>query len=776
MLLLKFGLNCLNHLRSFCTNAKAVYVFGFVCVVLFFTSCNPTKYTPEGRYLLEKNKIVKDEKGINIKDLAAFYKQKTNKRILGFRFHLWLYNRATPESERWLSRKFRVMGEEPVLYDSLLTLKTKEQLTLYLTSKGYYNAVVTDSVVKKHKRAKVWYYVKLKEPYCIRNVSYQFEEKKLSSFILVDSINSLLKKGNPLDMDVLQAERLRIETYLKNKGFFNFSKEYIYFQADTFLKSNQVDLKLILKKYIYEQNADTLLSGNHRQYTIDNVKVILDHDIDLGEDDKGELRSIVTDSLLFIAKGKGKTYIRTNTVAGSVFLRPQRIFRLSEVDETYKHLSSLRLFKFTNISFTELNPRDTTPGALAATIRLYPNVMQSHQEELEGTNSAGNLGAAVTLSYQHRNLFRGAEIFDLKLRGAFETMKQLSQSDFHNTIEFGAESNLLIPKFLLPFKSVSFVQKYNPKTNISIGYNYQRRPLYVKTVANITFGYAWKGSGNISYIVNPVELNSVKLSYISPSFSESIQKSVLRFSYYDHLLSASSFTFVYNNQELKKNTSVVYLRNTIETAGNTFRMLSNFTGADTLDVHRKLFGNEFFQYFKSDIEFKYYRPLNISDKLVTRFFVGFGLPYTNSRSMPFEKMYFSGGATLRAWKIRSLGPGSYPNQSNSYEQIADMKLETNVEYRFKLFWILEGALFADAGNIWDVTQKEYEGGFFRFNRFYKQIAFGSGLGLRFDLNFFLLRLDLAMKLRDPARTNGHWMPVREGVKDLNLTFGIGYPF
>jgi len=510
------------------------------------------------------------------------------------------------------------------------------------------------------------------------------------------------------------------------------------------------------------------------------VKIILDHDIDLGSDDTGLKRTISFDSLSFIVKGKSKPYIRTNTVAGSVFIRPSSLYNLNDVEETYKHLTSLRFFKFVNIGFNELNPRDTSIGALDATIRLYPNVLQSHQEELEGTNSAGNFGAALTFAYQHRNLFRGAEIFDFKLRGAFETMKQLTQSDFHNTIEFGAESNILIPKFLLPFKSVSFVQKYNPKTNISVGYNFQRRPSYSKTVANITFGYTWKGRGNTAYIINPVELNYVKLPYISSDYYDNyIKNTGLRFSFYDHLLSASSFTFIYNNQELKKNKQVVFLRNTIEIAGNTFRLLSNFTGADSVDIHRKLFGNEFFQFVKSDIEFKYYHPLNVTDKLISRFFVGVGIPYTNSLSMPFEKMYYSGGATMRAWQIRTLGPGSYyiENKPKYGEQIADMKLEANVEYRFKLFWIMEGALFADAGNIWDVRKKEHEEGFFQFNRFYKQIAIGSGLGLRFDVNFFLIRLDLGLKLRDPSiPTGGHWLSLGKSIHDTNLTFGIGYPF
>jgi hypothetical protein len=770
----------LKYISSF-----SIYTFrhrSFAVVLLFFvvlTSCNPVKYVPNDKYLLDRNEIVRDEKGENIKNLNGFYRQIPNKRMLGFRFHLWLYNRAKPGSERWFSRKARLMGEEPVLFDSLMMKKTKEQLSLYLSSKGYYNATVTDSVVYSRKRAKVWYSIKMNQPYRVRNISYQFEGKHVVNYVLPDTLNSLIIKGKNFDMDILQAERLRIETNLKNNGFFNFSKEYIYFQADTFLNTHQVDLQLIIKNYILDQSTDTLVYGDHRQYSINSVKVILDHDIALSSDDDGQWRTRTFDSLQFDIKGKAKPYIRASTVAGSVFIRPLHMYKMNDVDETYKHISSLRFFKFVNIGFKELNPRDTAPGALDATIRLYPSVLQSHQEELEGTNSAGNLGAALTFSYQHRNLFRGAEIFDVKLRGAFETMKSLSQSDFHNTLELGAESNLLIPKFLLPFKSVSFVQKYNPKTNISLGYNYQRRPLYVKTVANITFGYSWKGQRNTSYVVNPVELNWVQLPYMSPNFADSINKTVLRYSYYDHLLSASSFTFVFNNQKLKTNTSVVYLRNTIEVAGNTFRLLSNYTGADTINTHRKLFGNEFFQYLKSDIEFKYYHPLNVTDKLVTRFFIGVGLPYTNSLSMPFEKMYFSGGSTLRAWQIRSLGPGSYylPTKPDIYEQIADMKLEANLEYRFKLFWVLEGALFGDIGNIWDITQKEHEEGFFRFNRFYKQFAIGSGLGLRFDFNFFLARLDLGLKLRDPSIPSGsHWVPIRTGVKDMNLTFGIGYPF
>jgi hypothetical protein len=727
--------------------------------------------------------IIRENNDINVKEFESYYRQKPNKRIIGLRFHLWLYNSAKPGSSRWLSRNLRKIGEEPVLFDSMLMRKTVEQFRQFLRNKGYYESIVTDSVVFKNKKAKVFYKIDPKIPYKIRRISYKMDSTGVKDAVLEDTLVSTIKTGRLFDMDLFQEERARIETNLKNKGYFNFAKEYIYFEADSTLGNHKVDITLGIKPYIQQKTSDTLVTTEHRKYKIRSVNVVLDRDVALTDEESLNSTERDYDSIHFVSVGRSKQFVHTSTLANSVYIRPGQSYRLQTVDETYRHLSSLRVFKFVNINFKDLNTKDSI-GSLDATIRLFPMVTQSYQIEAEGTNSSGDLGSDITFSYQHKNLFRGAETFDLKLKGAFEAMKQKSDAGFYNTLELSANANLAFPKFLLPFKSSSFVQKYNPKTNLSLGYSYLRRPKFVMTNANASFGYVWHTNDHTSYTVNPFEISYVKLPYISADFQKAIDTTHLKYSFYNHLLTVSSFTYTYSSQNLNKNAPFFFFKYSIESAGSLLRLLTNVVGKDTVSLRRKILGNVFYQFIRTDIDFRYYYPLNQTDKLAYRIFMGVGIPFVNSNELPFEKMYYAGGSTdIRAWSMWSLGPGSYKHSGSlsDYALSADMKLTANVEYRFKLFFSLEGAFFIDAGNIWDIRKRaEHPDGDFRIDQFYKQIAVGSGFGLRSDLKFVLLRLDLGMKLRDPQYNSGErWIPGNHRITwkdDMNLTFGIGYPF
>jgi hypothetical protein len=751
--------------------------------VALLSGCNSTKYISDGQYLLDKNVIIRNNNDINIKDFESYYRQKPNKRIIGLRFHLWLYNSAKPGSSRWLSRNLRKIGEEPVLFDSMLMRKTVEQFKQFLRNKGYYESVVKDSVVLKNKKARVFYKINPNVPYKIRRIGYKLDSTGVKDAVLQDTLGSILKTGRPFDMDLFQDERARIEANLKNKGYYNFAKEYIYFEADSAVGNHKVDITLGVKPFILQKTSDTLVTSEHRKYKIHSVKVVLDRDVALDDEESKGFTEWNYDSIHFSSVGKLKPVVHTSTLANSVYIRPGQPYHLQTVDETYRHLSSLRVFKFVNIGFKDLNTKDSI-GSLDATIRLYPMVMQSYQIEAEGTNSSGDLGSDITFSYQHKNLFRGAETFDLKLKGAFEAMKQKSDAGFYNTLELSANANISFPKFLLPFKSLSFVQKYNPKTNLSIGYSYLRRPKFVMTNVNASFGYVWHKNEHTSFTVNPLEVSYVKLPYISADFQKAIDTTHLKYSFYNHLLTVSSFTYTYSSQNLNKNSPFFFLKYSIESAGSILRLLTNVVGKDTASLRRKILGNVFYQFVRTDIDFRYYYPLNQTDKLVYRIFMGVGVPFVNSNELPFEKMYYAGGSTdIRAWSMWSLGPGSYKHSGSlsDYALSADMKLTANVEYRFKLFFSLEGAFFVDAGNIWDIRKRtEHPDGDFQINQFYKQIAVGSGFGLRSDLKFVLLRLDLGIKLRDPQYNSGErWIPGNHRITwkdDMNLTFGIGYPF
>jgi hypothetical protein len=399
---------------------------------------------------------------------------------------------------------------------------------------------------------------------------------------------------------------------------------------------------------------------------------------------------------------------------------------------------------------------------------------------------------------------RGAEQFNLKLKGAYETFSQ-STSGITSSKEAGVETSLRLPKFVVPFlENEKFIKKYNPTTTILAAYNYQNLPVYTRTVANASFGYLWKAGEFKTNMISPLQINLVKIPFIDKTYKDSVimKSSYLVNSYKDVLIVGGTYSFIFNNQKLKKARDNWFIRFNFEAAGNLLQTFDKLSGAkvirdslfntsknsalsDTLTLfnHYNIFGQPFAQFVRTDIDVRYNRIINDVSSIVYRGFFGIGIPYGNSLAMPFEKQYFEGGANgIRGWQVRSLGPGSYsPPPTRYLNQTGDIKLEANVEYRFKLFWILEGAFFVDAGNIWAIkNDKDRPGAQFNFNTFYKDIAVGSGFGMRFDLKFVLLRADLGLKIRDPKlEPNYRWTfsnsnPINKS--NLALVVSIGYPF
>jgi outer membrane protein assembly factor BamA len=419
---------------------------------------------------------------------------------------------------------------------------------------------------------------------------------------------------------------------------------------------------------------------------------------------------------------------------------------------------------------------------LNCNIKLSPLNKQSYTVELEGTNSSGIFGVAGNLNYSHKNLFRGAEIFDIGIKGGIEIGNSEYLSKVGTILELGVASNIRIPKFWLPFKTEQFIKRYSPKTNISLAYNFQRRPNYTRTIANTSFGYTWKGNRNITHIVNPIELNAVKLFEIDSAFMAEISANpYLKYSYEDHFVSVISYSVIYNNQKINKISDFQVIRVRLESAGNLLQAYNVITDKQTVDGQYQLFSLKYSQFFRGEFDFRYYMAINQTDRIVYRFFLGVGYPYGNSKAIPFEKAFYTGGFnSIRAWAPRTLGPGSYklPETSTFPSSTADMKIEANAEYRFKLFWILEGALFADVGNIWAITENDTrEGAQFHWNTFMNDMAVGLGLGLRFDFSFFIFSIDGGLKTRDPSYEGNQWFPYNPlTVNDFTVNVGIGYPF
>lgn len=400
---------------------------------------------------------------------------------------------------------------------------------------------------------------------------------------------------------------------------------------------------------------------------------------------------------------------------------------------------------------------------------------------------------AGNITYQHRNLFKGAEVLQIKFKGATEHLQYLvdSTSKSFNTKEFGVESNLIVPKLIGPGNLIKNFEEFLPKTMLTLGYNYQERPEYSRTISSFRFGYDWKTTGTLRHRWNLLDFNKVNVFEYDPKFIEKIDNLYIKSSFTDHLIMAMNYSIIYNNQKLNTRKNYTFLRLNLESAGNFLwaiselanrpkKIISDSTGV-VVNEYYESFNTRFAQYVKTDFEVRHSRILDEYNSIVGRAFMGIALPYGNFDVLPFEKKYFTGGANgIRAWQVRSLGPGSYKAPEGYPNQTADIKLEANIEYRFLLTGFLEGALFLDAGNIWAINEKDNRlGAQFKFNQFYKQIALGTGVGLRFDLKYFIFRLDLGVKLHDPAMGKGEgWIVGGRSFsnEDLNLSFAIGYPF
>lgn len=756
-------------------------------LILLVASCNPTKYVPQNETLLDKNHIIINKEGISRGDLEPLVKQKPNKRIFGVRFHLGLYNLSNKGKEKWPHSWLRKIGEEPVIYDPFSTSKSVEQMQSYIASKGYFDSGVKDTVKTSRQKSEVTYNVDLKSPYTIRKLYYEFADTLIEQWYVFDSVNCLIMSGKPYDVDVLQAEQSRFERFIKDRGFYGFSGDHIYFRVDSTIGNRQVDIYYGVKNFMRIDNTNKITEVPHSIYKIRNIYIYPDFvprdALEGGEAYLNSLDTILYDGYYIISPGK-KPEIKYDLIIQSLYLRSGARFSVTNTEQTQSHLLALKTFRLVNIFYNEVPGSTFRPGEeleLDCTIQLTLLSQQSYKVEVEGTHSDG-IGGALNLVYQHKNLFRGAEMFSLKLKGAYET---LSQDTIMYSVEYGAETSLRFPKFIVPFlKTEGFIKKYNPTTTLLAAYNYQKMPFYTRKMANATFGYNWNGNSYTTHIVNPLQLNIVKLDTIDPAFMEKIESSsYLAYSYRDVTILGSSYSFIYSNQTIRKSKDFWFFRFNAETSGNLLGLISNLAGLEKEEESYNLFGQPFAQYFRADMDLRYNLIINDVSSVVYRGFIGAGIPYGNSRAIPFEKQYFGGGANgIRAWQVRTLGPGSYvPDKTTFLNQTADIKLEANIEYRFKLFWILESAVFLDAGNIWSFNDNSQEGSVFRFKNVLNDIALGTGVGFRFDLDFVLIRADIGMKLRDPRLSGGdRWvlssLPYQSSNDYFTVVFGIGYPF
>ncbi len=806
-------LNCILHflnlqiIKSFFSLKKITQnIFLLIFTGIIFLSCNPTRTLTEGEFLVNNNSIEIDNNKVSKEDVSSYIKQKPNRRILiFFRFHLGVYNISHSKKEhkllKWLGvyKMGDIIGEPPVILDTLLTNKSVKQIKLYLNSKGYFNSIVNKEIHYKKKKANLKYIAHTSRPYIIKELKYSIKDDLVRSCVYGDTSNSLIIIGNNYDTDVLQSERERITTNLKNDGFYYFTKEFITYNIDSAFGNHQLEITLEVRNPLIKSNeySDSLISVSHKRYRINDINIYPDYsslELDSARYKKYSFfaaqrkKSSLPTVYNFLFKDTLK--IKPKTITQSILFKRGDYYKMKDAEQTNNRLIDLKMFKFVNIEFLE-SKHDTSnkQNLLDCKIQMTRTPVQSVSVETEATNSAGNLGVGGNLIYQNKNVFRGAEIFKFNITGAMEIQKILGEKNNEtglqqylpfNTIETGAEAGIDIPKFLIPVKQERFSKYFNPKTTITAGLNYQKRPDYTRYIINVSYGYNWKESQYQRLMFYPADINSVKI-YPSDQFKNTISlindPKIIN-SYNDHMTFAGKFNYIFSNQQLNMNKDFSYFRGNFESSGLILRginkALNNYKFADGSYT---VFYIKYAQYIKADADYRHYFIFNEFNKLVFRAICGYGQAYGNSTVLPFEKSFFAGGAnSIRAWSIYSLGPGSF-SSTNTLNRTGDIDIEGNMEYRFPIYSYLKGALFMDAGNIWlNKKNDKMTGGEFQFDRFYKEFAVAFGFGARFDFSYFILRLDAAVPARDPSNPDNRWVLDHDKFSDIHLNLGIGYPF
>lgn len=764
----------------------------FVLASVFLFSCSQTKFVPKDQYLISKVEVDIDNPKHNIDEAKSYVKDKENYKILGFlKFHLFLYNLS---SKKKTNDWFKRIGEPPKIFDEALSQRSEEQLKQYAYSKGYFRANVDSRITfKKNRKADITYTITTGDFYTIRKINYEIADSALENIYFNSALKPVLATGDVFDLEELEKHRADIVDLFRNKGYYYFSGDNVKYLADTTVFEKQVILSLVIKPAVKAQTDSAKVFSpfylDKFYYSIlpSNTAVTATRDNQASYTDTIKWNNSV------LYENKDFTYPPA-LFDRIIQMKTGDLYNNASVENTFTALNLLRQFRFVDIQFHE-NEAKKDSNLLDTYIRLAPLSKQGTSFDIEGTNTSGNFGVAGYITYQHRNLFRGAEVFAVNLKGATERLQHLKQGglpDYFNTREFGVESNLTIPRLLGPGNYIKSFKRFMPRTVISLGYNYQKRPEYTRTISNLKFGYEWKSTEDLRNIWSLVDFNDVHIFEFDPVFVNSIRDLYIRSSFTDHLIFATNYSMIFNNQRVNKLKKYTYVRFNFESAGNVLSAFARTFGfnreflkdsqGNVIDSYLKLFNTRFAQYVKTDIEFRRGLKIDEYNSFVMRAFAGVGIPYGNFDVLPFEKQYFTGGANgIRAWPVRALGPGTYKASAGDYPNMtSDIKMEANAEYRFHLTGFLEGALFLDVGNIWSISSKDNrEGAQFRLNTFYKQFALGTGAGLRFDFSYFIFRFDLGMKLREPAQQlNDGWIIGNRSYSnnDFNLNFAIGYPF
>ena len=719
----------------FCRNFAAMKRYSYIpfSILLLTTACSTGKYVQEGEYILDKVVVVSDQSDYNAAPLSQYVRQKEKPKL----FSLF----RNP-----FSRK-------PVIYDTLQARLSCQDLMTAMQNEGYMNAGVSLYTETKGKKMKATYLLHPGQPFLIGKVNYDIQDEGIQQLLHLDqAANQQIKPGMRFTVETLDNERKRIAGLLSDNGYFRFNKDFIHFTADTIMGRKDIALTLQLRKYKPNNNSPEV---DHTRYLIRDV--------------------------LFQSNDSDRIHLRKQVLLNATAIKEGRPYDASALQRTYNNFARLQAVKYTNIKFAEVP--DT--NLLDCHIQISTNKPSTISFQPEGTNTAGDLGAAASITYTNRNLFHGSEQLSIEFRGAYEAITGLEGYQDQNYTEFSVETKLVFPRFLAPFLSKSFRRRQTASSEWAVSWDFQNRPEFHRRVFSSAWRYRWsEPKHHLNYRFDLLDLNYVYMPWISSTFKRDYldnaenRNAILRYNYEDIFIMKTGFTVSYTD-------GVDAVRANFESAGNLLNGVSKGFGFKTNSQgQHTLFNIAYAQYVKFDFDYTHLFQFDKRNALALHAGLGVAYPYGNSTVLPFEKRYFSGGAnSVRGWSVRELGPGKFKGTDGRIDfinQTGDVKLDLNAEYRSSLFWKFQGALFIDAGNIWTLRNyAEQPGGQFKFTEFYKQIAASYGMGLRLNFDYFILRFDVGMKAINPAYESEkeHWSIIHPKLsRDFDFHFAVGLPF
>ena len=727
---------------------------------MVLAGCSASKYVQEGEYILNKVEVKSDSAAYDAGALKQYVRQKEKPKLFS------LFNNP--------------FSKKPVVYDELQAQLSCRDLLTAMQNQGFMHAGVslhteihgeektnrvektdgvekTDSLAnksrKKAPKVDVTYMLHPGEPFYIGKVEYDIEDKNIEQILKLDEPeNQKLKPGMRFTVDALDAERKRIANLLLNDGYFRFNKDFIQFSADTIAGQKDIAVTLNLLKYKANSSAP---ETDHPRYEIRNIN--------------------------YLSNDSDRIHLRHRVLLNATAMEEGKPYSASALQRTYNNFARLQAVKYTNISFKEV----ADSGKLDCNIQISTNKPSNISFQPEGTNTAGDLGAAASLTYTNRNLFRGSEQLSIELRGAYEAITGLEGYQDQNYQEYSVEGKVVFPRFMAPFLSKNFRRRQTANSELSVSWDLQNRPEFHRRVFSTAWRYRWtEPRHHLAWRFDLLDLNYVYMPWISETFKRDYlddadnRNAILRYNYEDLFIMKIGFGLTYSD-------GVDAFRLNVESAGNLLDGFSRALRFKTNAHGQSTFLNiAYAQYAKFDFDYTHLFRFDDRNALALHADLGVAYPYGNSTVLPFEKRYFSGGAnSVRGWGVRELGPGGYKGNDGRIDfinQTGDLKFDLNAEYRTSLFWKFEGALFVDAGNIWTLRNyADQPNGQFRFDKFYKQIAAAYGMGIRLNFDYFILRFDLGMKAINPAYESGdeHWAIIHPKFsRDFAFHFAVGLPF